>query len=283
MSDDDWEDWDNDDKQIESNNTNDKFKDEQVVDKDKEIREQKERAEEKRILKEEQQKKHEEKKKNEKDYEQMYNKRIGKDVNEEAKVMSAEELRKQNPDMSEAQINDMISRQSEQKIGDSLFVEEEAPKSKKQQNKYPFTVEQLKGEKAYKQFGKEVGEYIAKQGQSHNHIPRFFSSMFHELSDKVTIAKMRNIVKDFDDRLKAKEKEEKEKKDAEKKLEKKSSKKNKKTAIGGVSKALQNNQTYLDDVFTGAYDDYGEGEGDYYGEGEGDQYVDYGRDEIDFM
>lgn len=215
-----------------------------------------------------------ENKADEKDYEKLYNERHKKP--EEEKVVTREDLKKQNPKLTDAQIDEMLSRLSEEAMC-NIFEGDADDSSKKDAAKATmFSVKELKGEKAYKTLGKEIGEYIAKEGQSHNHIPRLFGALFHELSEKVSVIKMRQIVKDFDERLKIKEKEEKDKADAEKKLDKKKPK-NKKAKVGGVSKALDSNVLLLDNAFADEYD----GEGEY--EGEGDSYVDYGRDEIDFM
>lgn len=86
---------------------------------------------------------------------------------------------------------------------------------------------------------------------------------------------MRNIINDFDEKLKKKKEEEDKKIAEEKKLEKKP-KVNKKPTIAGVSKGGSN---YNTKIFDDLEDDYGEGEDD----GEGDGYVYYERDPYDFM
>lgn len=276
----DWEKWDDDNKEIEDNKDEKKFEDEAAVDADKEKREAEERAKQRKALKEEELKIQEEKKANEVDYEALYKKRTGGDEEDKSEKLSEAELKKKHPTATDAQIREMMSREAEASIVDGIFTEDSTPKGNTKEKKSPFSVDTLKGEKAYKNFGKEVGTFISTSGESHNHIPKLLGSLFHELSEKVSIIKMRQIVKDFDERLKIKEKEEQDKKDATNKVEKKKSKNNKKKAVGGVSKGLGTNTQLLNDVFEGAYDD--NGEGDYY-EGEGDAYVDYGRDDIDFM
>jgi hypothetical protein len=269
----DWEQWADDDKQLEEEDVNKKFENEEVIDKDKEERERKERAEAKKLEKEEIKKNQQEKKKEEKDYDKLFNEKFEKAG--AVKPLSREEIIKENPNLSEAQIDELVSRQSETGITDNLFDNdgEETPKS------LGVTVENLKGEKAYKEFGKKVAEYMIEKGQSHNHIPKFFGELFHALSDKITVTKMRNIVNDFDSRLKLKLEEEEKKKREDMKLEKKA-KTNKKTKLAGVTKALDTEKMLMSDMFVenaqgeGEYDDYGD---------EGDGYVDYGRDDLDFM
>jgi hypothetical protein len=274
---DDWEDWADETKEIEDNTVNKKFADEEVVDKDKEERERKERQEAKKELQEQIKKTQEEKKKDEKDYEKIYNDRIKKAG--ALKTLSREEIKRQNPTLTEAQIDELMSRQAEEGMGENLFSEDTEATPK---NSLGSSIKELKGEKAYKAFGREVAEYMIANGQSHNHIPKFFGELFNALSDKITITKMKTIVNDFNDKLQKQKDEEDRKKAEEKKLEKKEKggKNKKKATVGGVTKALDTNKMLMADVFNA---DEAEGEGDYdYGD-EGDQYVDYGRDNIDFM
>lgn len=274
----DWEEWADEAKEIEDTTANKKFADEEVVDKDKEERERKERAEARKEMNEQIKKNKEQNKKDEKDYEKIYNDRIKKAG--ALKALSREEVRKQNPTLTEAQVDELMSRQAEETIGDTLFGEEAEATPK---NSLGSNIKELKGEKAYKAFGKEVAEYIVANGQSNNHIPKFFSELFNALSDKITVTKMKTIVTDFNDKLQKQKEEEDRKKAEEKKLEKKEKggKNNKKVKVGGVTKALDTNKMLMADVFNM---DEGEGEGDYddYG-ADGDQYVDYGRDDIDFI
>jgi hypothetical protein len=277
----DWEDWADEEKEVEDNTTNNnKFANEALVDEEKEERETKIREEEQKRVKTEIDNNKKEKKKDEKDYEKIYNDRFDKAG--AIKNLTREEIATQNPDFSEEKINEMLSKQAEEKIGDTLFEDDTAEESKKVDGLIS-KISELKGEKNYKAFGKEVAEYIVSNGQSHNHIPKFFSELFHALSDKITVVKMRSIVTDFDARLK-KRKDEEDRKAAEaKKLntDTKKSKGKKKATLGGVTKALDTNKMMMDDMFGNNGDD-GEGEYDDYGN-EGDGYVDYGRDDIDFI
>lgn len=273
----DWELWDDNSKDVEDKTTN-MFANEDLVDKEKEEREAKSRAEEQKRVREEMEKNKKEKGE-EKDYEKLYSDRFVKAS--AVKVLTREEIIAQNPTFSEEQINEMMSRQAEEKIGDTLF-ENDVEETKKADGLIS-KISELKGEKNYKAFGKEVAEYIISNGQSHNHIPKFFSELFHALSDKITTTKMRGIVTDFDARLKKRKEEEDRKITEDKKLvtDNKKSKGKKKAKLGGVTKALDTNKMMMDDMFANNDAD-GEGEYDDYGD-EGDGYVDYGRDDIGFM
>lgn len=273
----DWELWDDNSKDVEDKTTN-MFANEDLVDKEKEEREAKSRAEEQKRVREEMEKNKKEKGE-EKDYEKLYSDRFVKAS--AVKVLTREEIIAQNPTFSEEQINEMMSRQAEEKIGDTLF-ENDVEETKKTDGLIS-KISELKGEKNYKAFGKEVAEYIISNGQSHNHIPKFFSELFHALSDKITTTKMRGIVTDFDARLKKRKEEEDRKIAEDKKLvtDNKKSKGKKKAKLGGVTKALDTNKMMMDDMFANNDAD-GEGEYDDYGD-EGDGYVDYGRDDIGFM
>lgn len=272
---DDWEAFADEDAVIEQDDNKNKFADEEIVDKDKEEREAKQKAEESKIAKEEAKKQREEKKKDEKDYDKMFNDRFEKAG--AVKLLSREEIKKKNPGLTEAQIDELMSRQAEENMGDNLFGDDtdQTPKAG-----LGSSITELKGEKAYKEFGREIAKHIAENGQSNNHIPKFFSELFNGLADKITIVKMRNIVSDFDNKLQKRKEEEDRKEREAKKLEKKPKNK-KKATLGGVTKALDTNKLMLDDVFEDEqnpegedYDDYGD---------EGDQYVDYGKDQYDFM
>lgn len=273
----DWELWDDNSKDVEDKTTN-MFANEDLVDKEKEEREAKSRAEEQKRVRDEMEKNKKEKGE-EKDYEKLYSDRFVKAS--AVKVLTREEIIAQNPTFSEEQINEMMSRQAEEKIGDTLF-ENDVEETKKTDGLIS-KISELKGEKNYKAFGKEVAEYIISNGQSHNHIPKFFSELFHALSDKITTTKMRGIVTDFDARLKKRKEEEDRKIAEDKKLvtDNKKSKGKKKAKLGGVTKALDTNKMMMDDMFANNDAD-GEGEYDDYGD-EGDGYVDYGRDDIGFM
>jgi hypothetical protein len=276
----DWEEWADGDKEVENNTANDKFANEALVDEGKEEREAKTRAEEQKRVKAEMDKNKMEKKKDEKDYEKIYNDRFSKAG--AIKNLTREEIAKQNPDFSQEKISEMLSKQADEKIGDNLFEDDTVEESKKVGG-LATKISELKGEKNYKAFGKEVAEYIISNGQSQNHIPKFFSELFHALSDKITVVKMRNIVTDFDARLKKRKDDEDRKVAEEKKLntDPKKSKGKKKAKLGGVTKALDTNKMMMEDMF-GDNNDDGEGEYDDYGD-EGDGYVDYGRDDIDFI
>jgi hypothetical protein len=191
------------------------------------------------------------------------------------KLLTRDEVKERNPGLRDAQIDELMSKQGESGMTDELFGDggDETPKT------LGTTITDLKGEKAYKKFGNEVAEYIIANGQSQNHIPKFFSELFNSLSDKVTVKKMRNIVTDFDDKLKKKLQEEDAKKREEQKLEKKP-KANKKAKLAGVTKAHDTNKVLMDDMFAGD-DGEDDGEGDYGDEGDG--YDAYARDDIDFM
>ena len=90
----------------------------------------------------------EENKKDKKDYEKIYNQRIGLEE-KKSEVLTKEELMKQNPNMTEEQINDLLSRQSEQAIGDNLFDDD---KKDNGNLKLSFSFKELKGEKIYKKY-----------------------------------------------------------------------------------------------------------------------------------
>lgn len=271
----DWEDWADEEKEIEENDVNEKFADEEVVDKDKEERERQERLAEKKAHQEEIKKAQEEKKKDEKDYEKLFNERLGIDDKDKKGVMTKEEIKKENPTWTDAQINDYMSRQAEEVIGSDLFANDKS----KDEPALGKNIKELKGEKAYKEFGKEVADYIISNGQSNNHIPRFFSELFNGLSDKITITKLRTIINDFDTKLKKKKEEEERKKNEDSKADKKQKGK-KKAKVGGVGKAMDLAQNLIDDVFD--EEEYPEGEYADYGD-EGDAYDPYARDQIDFM
>lgn len=99
--------------------------------------------------------------------------------------------------------------------------------------------------------------------------------MFNVLGEKITIQKMRNIISDFDEKLKKKKDEMDMKIAEEKKLEKKP-KVNKKPTVAGANKGGANINAML---FNDIDDEDAEGEDD----GEGDGYVNYERDPYDFM
>lgn len=266
MSDgDDWEKWGDDEAEVKENNQ-DKFKDEQVYDKEKEEREKKEREVERQARIEESKKKEPVE---EKDYEKMYANRFEK--KSDNTVKTKEDLLKENPNLTEAQLSELLSRQADDDIAGNLFGGDNTPKEAPVKPKMPFNFDTLKGEKAYKQVGKEIGEFIATKGQSHNFIPQLIGALIAELTDKMTAVKMRSVVSDFENLLKKKEQESVKKPQAV-------PKKKKKTAVGGVGKALDSNNLIINDVFNEDFDD---GEGEYGNEGDG--YVDYGRDDIDFI
>lgn len=276
----DWEDFADENIEIKNENVNKKFEDEKVVDKDKEEREAKAREEEQRIKKEEAKKNREEKKKDEKDYDKLFEQRF---QNAGAvTTLTREQVKQKHPNLTDAQIDELISRESDASLGDNLFGDDaQTPKNTKEG--LASSIKELKGEKNYKLLGKEVAEYICANGQSNNFIPKFFSELFNGLADKITVTKMRSIVSDFDDKLKKKKEEEDIKEREAKKLEKKP-KSSKKPKLAGVTKALDTNKLMVDDVFGGKQygDDDGEGEYDDYGD-EGDGFVDGGRVEYDFM
>lgn len=142
----DWEDFADENIDIGDKNSNKvKFENEQVVDHDKEEREQKEREEQKRKAQQEMEAQKKENEKDKKDYEKVYNERIGATDKKEA-VLTKEQLMKENPNMTEAQINDLLSRQSEQALGNNLFEEEKDDGNLK----LTFKFKELKGEKIYK-------------------------------------------------------------------------------------------------------------------------------------
>mmetsp|Transcript_22695 Transcript_22695/g.26054 ORF Transcript_22695/g.26054 Transcript_22695/m.26054 type:complete len:268 (-) Transcript_22695:29-832(-) len=265
---DDWEEFADENKEIESAANAKKFDDEQLIDHDKEERERKERQELKKELKEEIKKNQTDNKTNEKDYEKLYNERLG--IKQEKKNdYTFDELKALNPGFSDSQINDLLSRQSEAKIGNDLFADDG-------NLKLCFSFPELKGEKVYKKFGEEIAKFISENGNSNNHIPKFFGELFNGLAEKITIAKMQSIIKDFDEKLKKKKKDEEDEKKAEEKiLDKKP--KNKKPKMGGALKG-NNKISKANDVL---FQDDDEGEGDY-GD-EGDTYVNYERDPYDFM
>lgn len=273
----DWEDFADENVEIEDKTADKKFAEEELVDKDKEEREKKEREKQREEIKKEIEENAKEKKANEKDYEKLYNDRVNKNSGSTKKNLTREEMVAANPGLNDAQIDELMSRQADGDLGDELFANdtETDPQTPKKSG-IQSTITELKGEKNYKAFGKEVAQYIVSEGQNHNHIPRFFSELFHELSEKLTTTKMKNIVSDFDKRLQKRIDEEKQKEAEEKKLAGKTAKGKKKAKLAGVSKGANDaNQLMMDDVF----DEDAEGEyGDY-----GDEYVDYGRDDIDFM
>lgn len=275
---DDWEAFADEDAVIDKDDNKNKFADEEIVDKDKEEREAKAKAEESKIAKEEAKKQREEKKKDEKDYDKMFNDRFEKAG--AVKILSREEVIKKNPGLTDAQIDELMSRQAEENMGDDLFGDETDRTDQTPKAGLGTSITELKGEKAYKEFGREIAKHIAENGQSNNHIPKFFSELFNGLADKITIVKMRNIVSDFDHKLQKRKDEEDQKEREAKKLEKKTKSK-KKATLGGVTKALDTNKLILDDVFEEDQDAEGEDYGDYGDEGA--QYVNYGKDEYDFM
>ena len=275
----DWEDFADDDAVVEDDSNKKKFADEELVDDQKEEREKKERAEEKKKIQEEIKQNKKEKVKEEKDYEKMFQERNkGKETNQD---LTREEIRKNHPEFTEAQIDEEMSRREEGKIGDNLFENDTTGTDVAEvvnNSGFNTKIKDLKGEKNYKQFARDVAEFMTSKGQNHNHIPKFFSELFHSLSEKITTSKMSSIVRDFDTKLKKRKADEEKKLAEEKKLEKKSKGK-KKAGLAGVSKGADTGRAMMDDVFD---DDYAEGDEDDYDYGdEGDNYVE--RDEIDFM
>ncbi len=274
----DWEDFADDDVEIDQAETAKKFVDEELIDKDKEERERKEREEERKIIQAEIEKNKQEKKKDEVDYEKKFRERHQN--KEEEKDLSREQVKEQNPDFTEGQIDEFMSRQAEEKIGDDLFggdtTENESTAPKKG---FVSSQTEIKGEKKYKEFAKEVAAYLIENGQSANQIPKFFSQLFHELGSELTAGKMAFIVKDFNSTIQKKKDDEDAKRFEDQKKDKKNNNKGKKKAgLAGVSKG-NDNLAMVDDMFG----DDGEGDDYDYDEEGADGYQDYGRDDIDFI
>ncbi|CAI2377909.1 unnamed protein product [Moneuplotes crassus] len=273
----DWEDFADEDADIEQTQDTKKFEDEELVDKDKEEREEKERLEEKKIIQAEIEHNRKEKKKDEVDYDKKFAERHK--IDEETKDLTREEVKKQNPNFTEIQIDEFMSRQAEEKIGDDLFGGDNEPETPKTGG-FVTSLTEIKGEKKYKDFARDVADYLKTNGKSPGQIPKFFSQLFHELGTEITTGKMAFIVKEFNNAIDKKKEDEDKKRDDDKKKEKKSKGK-KKAGLAGVSKAQDTvvmNTAMANDMFEN--EDYGEGEDYDYG---GDQYQDYGRDDLDFM
>ena len=162
-----------------------------------------------------------------KDYDKIYNKRF--EDQKDIKNLSREEIKKNNPELTEAQVDEMMSRQAEEKIGDTLFENNTTePENEVTPQGFITNITNLKGEKKFKEFAKEVAEYISNNSQNYNHIPKFFSELLHALDDKIPTPKMINIVKDYEAKLTKRKKEENKDAEGDNKITKKSKNKGKK-------------------------------------------------------
>ena len=266
-SEDDWEKQLEDDEKLEANLNKPKekkFAGEDAIDSDEEKEKKKEeekKAQEKKAQEGEGKKKQ---KGGKKDYDELFEQRLKGSKGVAAKTDLSKE------GMSKGKRDEVIARDAELNIADSLFESSEIASVN------PNT---LKTQGDYENLGKQVAT-VLYQGQAPYRIPSFFKELLKDLSTKCDKLEIKDILDQitviYNNKDKKKGKNEKD---------------SKPVALAGGKFEVNNKKQMVAAVMGGDDDDYGEEEGqynddDYYGEEAYDGKIKGGRikeKEIDFM